>query len=340
VNYRGSYRQLLNNATSAILAAVEIYNKPRISYRNECVVILLLNAWELLLKALLSKNGKSIFYPKERRKSYRTLSLTDALQRAQKDFPTSIPMLPVQRNVELLETYRNNAVHFYNAQNFGAVLYPLAQTSIVNFRDLLEGAFGVSLADEMNWNLLPLGLKAPIDPIEYISGKSVSGRGAAAVRQFLRELAVAKNEVEEAHADTGRLLTVFQIKLESTKKIGDADVVVGVKKDADLEGPLVVVKTQDPNVTHPLRQKDVVENIEGLHGRPFTTYTFQAIVWKHDLKSKKEFCWAATGGVLTRYSNDVITFIKRLTAADLEAILKDYRVHLSTTMSRKKKQTK
>lgn len=116
MNYRGSYRHLLNNATSAILAAVEIYNKPRIAYRNECVVILLLNAWELLLKALLSKNGKSIFYPKERKKSYRTVSLTDALARAQKDFPTSIPMLPVQRNVELLETYRNNAVHFYNAQ--------------------------------------------------------------------------------------------------------------------------------------------------------------------------------------------------------------------------------
>jgi hypothetical protein len=58
------------------------------------------------------------------------------------------------------------------------------------------------------------------------------------------------------------------------------------------------------------------------------------------LKSKKEFCWTATGGVLTRYSNDVVTFIKRLTPADLEAIRKYYRVHLSTMMSRRKKQTR
>src|SRR5205807_2412944 len=78
---------------------------------------------------------------------------------------------------------RNNSVHFYNAKNFGAVLYALAQTSIVNFRDLLEQIFGASLADEIDWSLLPLALKPPINPIEYISGKPAKGRGSAAVRQ-------------------------------------------------------------------------------------------------------------------------------------------------------------
>lgn len=28
-------------------AAIEIYNKPQIAYRDECFVILILNAWEL-----------------------------------------------------------------------------------------------------------------------------------------------------------------------------------------------------------------------------------------------------------------------------------------------------
>jgi hypothetical protein len=336
MNYRGSYRHLLHNGTSALLSAVEIYNKPRFSYRNECFVILLLNAWELLLKALLSKNRRSIFYPKERKKSYRTLSLTDALAAAQKFVPASLHTLAIQKNVELLETYRNNAVHFYNAKDFGAVLYPLAQTSIVNFRDILEQCFGESLADEINWNLLPLGLKPPIDPMEYISGKSATVRGSAAVRQFLRELASARDEVRAADGDTGRLLTVFEVKLESTKKIGDADVVVGVKKGTEADGPLVVVRTQDPNVTHPLRQKEIVEQIGMLHGKPFTTYTFQAIAWKNDFRSKKDFCWSATEGVLTRYSNDVVTFIKRLTAADLDATLKDYRTHQATIRNRKK----
>ena len=79
MNYRGSYRHLLRNAKAAMLGAIEIYNKPQFDYRDECFVILLLNAWELLLKALLSKKKKSIFYPKKRKEPYRTLSLQDAL---------------------------------------------------------------------------------------------------------------------------------------------------------------------------------------------------------------------------------------------------------------------
>ena len=64
MNYRGSYRKLLGNSKAAMMAAIEIYNKPTFAYRDECAVILLLNAWELFLKAILSKNAKSVFYPK------------------------------------------------------------------------------------------------------------------------------------------------------------------------------------------------------------------------------------------------------------------------------------
>jgi hypothetical protein len=38
VNDRGSYRHLLRNSKSALLAAIEIYNKPRIDHRDECFV--------------------------------------------------------------------------------------------------------------------------------------------------------------------------------------------------------------------------------------------------------------------------------------------------------------
>ena len=64
MNYCGSYRKLLGNAKSAMMAAIEIYNKPMFGYRDECVVILLLNAWELLLKAILSKNKNQSIIPK------------------------------------------------------------------------------------------------------------------------------------------------------------------------------------------------------------------------------------------------------------------------------------
>lgn len=64
INLRGSYRALLGNAIEALSAAVEIYNKPKISYREECSIILLINAWELLLKALLSKKSNAFTIPR------------------------------------------------------------------------------------------------------------------------------------------------------------------------------------------------------------------------------------------------------------------------------------
>lgn len=319
------------------MAAIEIYNKPAFQYRDECVVIMMLNAWELALKALLSQNKQSIFYPKKRKQPYRTLSWQDALTRARPYFPTGLPYSPTQRNLELLGTYRDNAVHFYNAKDFGVVLYALSQTSIKNFRDLMESAFGIRLENEINWQLLPLGIKPPVDVVSYISDTS-SGKMTGAVRQFLSELAKAADDLKSAGEDTGRLLTVFNVKLESVKKIGDADVVVGVKKAKGGEGPLVMVRTQDPNITHPLRQKEVLEKIETLHGQRLTSYKFQAIVWKYALKENPQYCWKAKEGVLTKYSNDVLTFLKRLTQANINAALDDYRRHQRDKTRKRKRE--
>lgn len=329
MNYCGSYRKLIGNAQSAMIAAIEIYNKPAFQYRDECFVIMLLNAWELALKAVLSKKRQSIYYPKKRNMPYRTLSWQDAFTKAQGYFPNSLPSLPIRRNLELLGAYRDNAVHFYNAQGFGVLVYALAQTSVKNFRDLLHAAFGIRLEDEVSWQLLPLGIHPPIDPLEYISGAGRPKQGATqAVDQFLAELASAVTEVEGANTDAGRLLTVFSVKLESTKKIQKADVVVGVDGTKGDTGPLAVVKVRDPNVTHPLRQTEVVQEIGTLHGSRFTQYTFQAIARKYGLKDKPEYCWQAKEGVLIRYSRDVVAWIKTLSQSDVEQALADYRRYI------------
>ncbi len=323
-----------------MLAAVEIYNKPGIAYREESFTILLPNAWELALKALLSKNGKSIFYPKKRKQPYRTLSWQDALTAAEKYFPASLPALPVRKNLDLLSTYRDNAVHFYNAKAFGCVIYALAQTSIVNFRNLLEYSFNVEFGEEFTWHLMPLGMHPPVDPVEYISkGYESEKLGKSAIRQFIAELVSAFKEVQDAGAETTRLMTVFTLKLESAKKTQVADAIVGVTTSDTTIGPLAIFKTQDPNVTHPLRQKDVMAEVETLHGKAFTTYTFQALVWKHQIREDPQFCWRATEGVLTRYSRDIIPWIRALTNADVQTALDQYKQY-QTQRGRKSKPAK
>jgi hypothetical protein len=145
------------------------------------------------------------------------------------------------------------------------------------------------------------------------------------VKQFLARIVESTHTLESHKQDTGRLLTVFQVKLESTKKIANADVVVGVEKGVGDKGPLVVTKTMDPNDTHPLRTSAVVEAVKTLHGMPFTSGTFQAIAWKHGMKSNRLFCWRSAEGQLVKYSHDAVTFIKRLTQGDVELAKKEYR---------------
>lgn len=54
------YKSFVDKSVSAALSAVEVYNKPDFKYREETFAILMINAWELLLKAkiLASNNNR------------------------------------------------------------------------------------------------------------------------------------------------------------------------------------------------------------------------------------------------------------------------------------------
>jgi hypothetical protein len=331
LNPFGSYRALLGNSMSAMLAGIEIYNKPRIDYRSECFVIMLLNSWELLFKAICSKNRIRIFEPKERRKPYRTMKLWDAYDAAKSYFPNDIPAMAVAENIGRLADYRNNAVHFYNEESLGVIIYGLAQTSIVNYRDIVYAVFGKDIASEVNIALLPLSFAAPPDPIKLLGSP---GQHTAAVAEFLHVISDTTRELEKDGVDTGRFLTVFEINLQSTKKIESADIVAGVQGDAS-SGLLLVSKKVDPNNSHPHRTKDVLERIGGaLQGVKFTSYTFQAVVWRYSLKEKEQFCWRNKNTNTVQYSDELVGWLRKVTAADLRMALSDYRDYLRLRRAR------
>ncbi|HEU5076808.1 MAG TPA: DUF3644 domain-containing protein, partial [Polyangiaceae bacterium] len=227
MNPYGSYRALLSNAVAAMSAAIEIYNKPNFTYREECFTILQVNAWELVLKALLSKNRRRIYYKKVRGQPYRTLSVSDALTRSEKLFPSAVAFKPTAENLRLLIGYRDSAVHFYNRPGFEALIYALAQTSIVNFRDLVSAAFDRDISKEITVSLLPLSFAPPVDPVEFLKEKA-SSTGSDAVSEYSRTIRELVVQLESEGEDTARLLTTFSVALVSTKKVSAADLVVGV----------------------------------------------------------------------------------------------------------------
>ncbi len=67
-------KEMLEKSVAAIVAAIEIYNKPDFKYREEVFAILSVNAWELLAKAYLLKLNKNrlkclYVYDKAKKKS-------------------------------------------------------------------------------------------------------------------------------------------------------------------------------------------------------------------------------------------------------------------------------
>ena len=75
---RSRARILVDKSLAAMLAAMEVYNKPDFQYREETFSILAINSWELLLKARLlqlaqNRVGAILQYEK-REKSDGTLS--------------------------------------------------------------------------------------------------------------------------------------------------------------------------------------------------------------------------------------------------------------------------
>ncbi len=326
MNYRSSYRKLIGNSKAAMMAAIEIYNKPTFEYRDECTVILLLNAWELALKALLSKNKQSVFYRKKRGQPYRILSWQDAWSKGEAYFPKAFPQSPIRKNLYFLSYYRNNAIHFYNEKNFGIIIYSLAQTSIASYCSLLKNAFQIDLANQVSWQLLPIGVRPPIDAMSYISSAS-NINATSVVGQFLSELTKVAHDLNASGEDTGYLMTIFKVKLESIKKIGEADIVVGVERTSENKS-IIINRDRNPNESHPLRQKDILIKIGKLHGKRFTSYVFQAIIRKYDIKEKSRFFWADSGGALKKYSNEVVAYIKGLTKNEVETACKDYREFL------------
>jgi hypothetical protein len=162
-----------------------------------------------------------------------------------------------------------------------------------------------------------------------------SPKCAKAVAQFIGVISEATRTVESAGHDTGRLLTRYSVKFESTKKIQNADFVVGMAGGAHAGGPLIVERRFDPNDPSWLREKDILPKIGTVAGISVGQTEFRAVVRKLDIKSKPGLCWVSTEGILTKYSLEVVSIIGRLSAADIKAATNEYKASYAGRRSKR-----
>lgn len=171
------YMRLVEKAEAALVAAIEIYNKPSFPYREESFSILAINAWELLLKAkVMAESGgdKSTIYeftnsvtakgtPSKKRHvklnrsgNPTTINLHKAMSRLD-DMPNALLPPAVRANIESLIEIRDNAVHLINiGPAFSKQVLEIGSASVTNFVILAGQWFKRDLSSNLSL-LFPVG---------------------------------------------------------------------------------------------------------------------------------------------------------------------------------------
>ena len=335
MNLYGSHRKLLANSKHAIIAAIEIYNKPKFEYREEIFTILIATAWELFILAVLSKNKQRIFAPKKSHDEYRTLSFEEAMKQAGRYFPKDVNFATVSKNISLLRKYRNTAVHYYQKEQNKQLIYGLANASIIYYKDLLLSIFKDDITKEVNLALLPLSFSEPPDLVEFLGKASKSKKSFS---PFEREFFDAMTGLNIDGIDRNRLVTQYTIKMVQVKNPKDADILVGKAKSG--KATLVVSKNVNPDDSHPFRRMDIIGGSGKSRNkklqRDIRPYEFQAVVWKHNIRNKSDYCWKSkVGNSSARYSFKMIDFLNGLTDDGIAEAKEKYREYWAKRRQKK-----
>lgn len=168
-------KKLLEKSINSAVSAIEIYNKPDFKYREEVFSILMINAWELLLKSKILqennnkleslyirqkvKNKKGVNtnkwkYKESRSGNKMTVDIFKAIERLLKK--GVVIDKAVRENINLLVEIRDNAIHFYNVdQYFSLKVQEVGLASLKSFVVFVNSWFSYDLG-RYNFFLMPL----------------------------------------------------------------------------------------------------------------------------------------------------------------------------------------
>ncbi|SCY97996.1 hypothetical protein SAMN02927903_03220 [Flavobacterium caeni] len=225
----------MKNSIAGMFSAIEVHNKPIIAYRYETVVLLVLNSWELVLKAYLYKYHKSVklFHKDGTTKQFENC-LNITVDKLGKDF------IPICENLNVLYEYRNQVAHFY-LEELNPILFSLISKSIIFYSKFIKTHFKFDLSEEANLILLPIGFKRPISPIDYISTNSVNSKASSELKEFLQSIVNASRRLNDDQIDE-TIFSDFKMNLTNVTRITNADLIAGIDNTKKNELVVTTIK--------------------------------------------------------------------------------------------------
>ena len=233
---------LLDSSQAALFAGIEIHNKPHIAFRYPTATILIINAWELALKAYVYKYiGKRQLYEKDcvHTKSFsKVLILTrDNINTVEKNKKFQA----VYDNLDLLSDYRNSNVHFIEGK-LDPVVFMLISKAVLNYDGFVKKYFNKDVTKDDNLIILPVGMKLPFDPIDYLKQDYGSAHNEFVNRvvQSVREL--NENGIQES------IVVGFDVYADRVRDAKNADLIAALENSPDAIPLRKGIRvTDDPN---------------------------------------------------------------------------------------------
>lgn len=282
-------KQLLDASVAALFAGIEIHNKPHISYRYSSSIILIINAWELALKAFVYKYvGKKEIYEG---KDGHTISFTKAADIVRNRLNAQMPKSfeAVFSNLMLLNEYRCSDIHFVG-KGLDAVAFMILSKAVLNYDEFIKVHFRKDITRDDNLIIMPIGLKLPLNPIEYLKQEYKSA-ASDFVSHVLKDIRTLNNQnIQES------ILVGFDVFTTSVKKTTNADIIAAIDSNASLKLVKTVRVTDDPNApimriepdVLPLTYKDLQKKLKERNSGIKFGVKFNEII--RALKKEKTLC--------------------------------------------------
>ncbi len=145
---KGKTKNILEGSINAALLAVEVYNKPRTTFRSQAYIVLMIIAWTRLFHAYFNKTIGNRYYHKEKNGRYKIIDE----ERKAWELETCIDEYgsltePVKENLRFFIHLRNKIEHRnVTEKEVDVSIFGECQSLLYNYENLLIQLFGVENA--------------------------------------------------------------------------------------------------------------------------------------------------------------------------------------------------
>ena len=273
---------IANKSTQAAISAIEVYNKPHFSYREEAFALLMTNAWELLVKAkwvldhkesleslyVLIDDGKGGKIPKPNR-SGNPLSagLTYLIAKLIADKDSGVER-GCHDNILALVEIRDNAAHLLNKDLYlGRRVLEIGTASLRNYLHLATEWFQLDLS-QYNFFLMPLSFYHGFEAAEPATRAAYPEQ----VRKLLSYLD-ALQETDNGAEGTQHVAMRIETKFVRAKDASS----VAFRWTDDPDAPAIIVHEEDLMKNYPLKYAQLTDLLKRRYSNFMITAKYHKI---------------------------------------------------------------